>query len=81
MSSGLLPPRTIVGLIRINNHCLFTWRAMDTHGTAGGDAPRFVEATAEHCRACVDEVVRRGFSVVDLADDSPTPRQKQVAKP
>jgi hypothetical protein len=78
MSSGLLPPRSLVGLIWINNHCLFTWRAADTPGAAA-PAPRFVEAHADHCQPCVDEVVRRGFGGVDLREDQATP-QRQSAK-
>jgi hypothetical protein len=68
-------PAQLVGLIRVNEHCLFTWRGIppeDYHGE--GQAPRFVDVTAEHCKRCIAEVVENlGFAINGQAQQGPQP--------
>ncbi len=48
----------LVGLIRVRQHCTFTWRRNLRHDQ------RSVDVFANHCADCVDEVRRRGYSLV-----------------
>ena len=53
-----------VGLVRINSHCLFTWR-----GRADGDPAtptRYVEVHDDHCDGCIDAALTSGFGTVDM---------------
>jgi hypothetical protein len=60
-------PTEIVGLIRINDHCLFTWRGPAPEHRRKGVPDRAVEVTDDHCQLCIEEAVTRlGFAVVDL---------------
>jgi hypothetical protein len=40
-----------IGLIRIRDHCLFTWRERDF-----GRGARVIEFTPEHCEECIAEL-------------------------
>jgi hypothetical protein len=61
------PRFEVVGLIRVLNCCLFTWREATFGGT------RTVEISSEHCENCIAEVkkIGPGWKLLDLriADD------------
>ncbi len=50
--------RMPVGLLRVREHCTFTWRGP----VEGGQ--RTVEVFPEHCAECIAEVRRRGFDLI-----------------
>jgi hypothetical protein len=60
-------PSAIVGLIRVRDHCLFTWRGIAPEVYTGeGWPPRAVEVRDDHCQACIDEMGDRlGFVLED----------------
>jgi hypothetical protein len=55
MAGNASPQR--VGLIRIRDHCTFSWHANDS----GGRRQVHVEPT--HCRECVTELEKLGYDV------------------
>jgi hypothetical protein len=57
MNESTKPPGRRIGLIRIRNHCTFTWQkpADSDQGT--------VEARANHCPKCLAEVQRLGYQL------------------
>jgi hypothetical protein len=62
-----VPPVEIVGLIRVDDHCLFTWRGPATETRRRGVLDRSVEINDDHCKLCIEEVVMRlGFGTIDL---------------
>jgi hypothetical protein len=65
-------PRELVGLIRVNDHCLFTWRGLAPEDFDGeGPPPRTVEVREDHCQPCVDEVTGGlGFNALDTRDQA-----------
>jgi hypothetical protein len=58
-------PDDLVGLLRVRQHCTFTWRK------AARQDERIVEVFANHCSDCVDEVRRRGYRLVLTDPDKP----------
>jgi hypothetical protein len=59
------PP--LVGLIRLRDHCTFSWE----EPAPGG--PRRAEVRATHCPACVAELRTKGYVIVReglLGDDA-----------
>lgn len=63
MTDDSEPRRLPVGLLRVRNHCTFTWRGL----VAGGQ--RSIEVLPDHCAECVAEVRRLGFDVIYIAAD------------
>jgi hypothetical protein len=51
-------PATRVGLIRMRDHCTFTWRQHE------GSDLRSVEVRATHCSECVAALETSGFRLV-----------------
>lgn len=51
-------PRPLVGLVRVREHCTFTWRK----ATPG--APASVEVREDHCPQCLADVRRRGYRLL-----------------
>src|SRR5688572_13314239 len=47
---------TLVGLIRVNACCTFSWEEFE-------DGRRRIEVGAVHCPACVEEMQRRGYEL------------------
>jgi hypothetical protein len=45
----------VIGLLRVRNHCLFTWRERGNR--------RVVEVSEAHCEVCIEEVRGRGYDV------------------
>ena len=64
------PPRGLVGLVRVREHCTFNWRSLVESGV------RVVEVIPTHCADCIAEVRRRGYRLEGTAcedrDDSRT---------
>ena len=58
MKSRAIEPDDLVGLVRIRQHCTFTWRR------AARQEQRSVEIFPNHCADCVDEARRRGYTLV-----------------
>jgi hypothetical protein len=54
-----------VGLIRLNDCCLFTW------SSAGEGRPRTIEIRAEHCERCIAELLRTQGGKVRLTRARP----------
>jgi hypothetical protein len=50
----------LVGLLRLREHCTFTWREPQ----AGGR--RSAEVRSTHCEACVAELRRLGYDIVSV---------------
>jgi hypothetical protein len=55
MSGTTKPPATLVGLIRIRNHCTFTWHKPEDSDQGS------VEVRSDHCPKCMAEVQRLGY--------------------
>lgn len=55
----------LVGLIRINQHCTFSWEQPQEGGS------RSAEVGSTHCAACVEELRRLGY--VLLPEDRRAP--------
>lgn len=53
---------TRVGLVRVRNHCTFTWRAAEC------DAAKSAVLGPTHCAECIEELRRLGYQVVREAD-------------
>jgi hypothetical protein len=51
-------PRGLVGLVRLRDHCTFTWRGSEAERT------RTVEVRDDHCLQCLTEARRLGYRVV-----------------
>lgn len=65
-----VPPselRVLVGLLRVSDHCIFTWRRRE------GSDRRAVVVQDHHCTSCVAEAVRRGFDVEHAGDAAGEP--------
>ena len=54
-----------IGLIKIRDHCLFTWREREF-----GRGPRRIEITSAHCEACIRELrgLERGGTPIEYVD-------------
>jgi len=50
-------PTVVVGLVRVREHCLFTWRATTR------EAEKRVTVEPEHCDACIADLPRLGYAV------------------
>lgn len=63
MTNGDAP---LVGLVRLREHCTFTWQRPD------GSDERTVMVHRDHCLQCLAEARRRGYRLVDEngADDA-----------
>ena len=61
MTDDAEPRHVPVGLLRVRNHCTFTWRGAVT------GAQRRVEVLPDHCAECIAEVRRRGLEVIYVA--------------
>lgn len=59
MSADPPPPVMLVGLMRVREHCTFTWRKPETGGV------RAVEVLADHCLQCIAELRRGGFELIN----------------
>jgi hypothetical protein len=53
-----IKPVVLVGLIRLREHCIFTWRETERGGR------RSVEVRATHCAECVGELQALGYVLV-----------------
>jgi len=51
-------PYVLVGLVRIREHCTFTWRRQE------GLGERTVHILPHHCDLCLREARRRGFRLI-----------------
>jgi len=51
-------PSVLVGLMRLREHCTFTWRRQD------GLDERTVHVLPHHCEPCLREARRRGFRLI-----------------
>jgi hypothetical protein len=54
-------PAVIVGLLRLRDHCTFSWEEPQS----GGRRTAWVRAT--HCADCVSELERRGYEIARVA--------------
>jgi hypothetical protein len=54
MTSSDRERSVLVGLIRLRDHCTFTWSKQEDGG------PRTVDVRANHCSECVAELVKLG---------------------
>jgi hypothetical protein len=52
------PPVTLVGLLRMREHCMFTWKELQLGG------PRSVEIGPSHCATCIAEVRQLGYQLI-----------------
>ncbi len=52
----------VVGLLKVNGCCLFTWREPELRGT------RAIEIAPDHCTTCIAELRRMGpgWMLIDL---------------
>jgi hypothetical protein len=55
---------TPVGLIRVRDHCTFTWR--------GPEDERTVEIEAHHCADCIADVRTRGYRLIEIQQSAQT---------
>jgi hypothetical protein len=62
MTSSDSDPRILVGLIRLRDHCTFTWRKQEDGG------PRTVDVRTNHCSECVAELEKLGYTVNESTD-------------
>jgi hypothetical protein len=62
MTSSDRERSVLVGLIRLRDHCTFTWRKQQDGG------PRTVDVRANHCRECVAELVKLGYGISESTD-------------
>jgi hypothetical protein len=53
------PPLVLVGLIRVREHCIFTWQEPE------GSAQRSVKILPSHCAECIAEIRRLGYNLTD----------------
>ena len=51
------PSPELVGLVKVREHCVFTWRALSTLGA------KRVRVEREHCDACIASVQEIGYVV------------------
>ncbi len=51
----------IIGLLKIRDHCLFTWREPER------ERRRIVEIRSEHCEQCIAELYKMavGWTLID----------------
>jgi hypothetical protein len=63
-------PVVLVGLIRLRDHCAFTWEEPERGGR------RTARVMPTHCAACVQELVNLGYRVVrqETEPNGPAPR-------
>jgi hypothetical protein len=66
MNGRRTEPDDLVGLVRVRQHCTFTWRK------AAHQDQRSVEVFGNHCADCVEEVRRRGYSLVFTDPERPS---------
>lgn len=52
------PPLPIVGLVRLREHCAFTWRRSE------GQVQSSLEIREHHCLQCIAEARRRDYKLV-----------------
>ena len=57
-------PITLTGLVRVREHCVFTWREPE------GGGERSVDIFPTHCTECIKEIQQRGYRLVT---ESPKP--------
>jgi hypothetical protein len=57
-SFSLLSAR--VGLIRVREHCNFTWRELEEGG------PRHAEVLPTHCKECIEVLRQQGMQLIFL---------------
>jgi hypothetical protein len=57
-------PVTLTGLVRVREHCVFSWQEPER----GGERSAVVLTT--HCAACVAELQLRGYKLVQGTFDS-----------
>lgn len=56
-------PRLSTGLLRVRDHCTFTWfRQAESE-------QRLVHVREDHCETCIAEVRRRGYDVIANPSD------------
>jgi hypothetical protein len=58
MANEPKPPVMLTGLIRVRNHCLFTWQEPE------GGGPRSVEIWPSHCAECIAEIRERHYRLI-----------------
>ncbi len=54
----------LVGLVRIRDHCVFTWERPQS-----GDR-RIARVGPTHCQACIDELLRLGYPILGEAQEN-----------
>lgn len=65
MSDPTKPP-VLVGLVRLRDHCTFTWAESERGGR------RVATVYGTHCAQCVAELQERGYGVAPEGDDDKT---------
>lgn len=64
-------PVMLVGLLRIPEHCTFTWQEPE------GGGQRSVEIVRTHCAECVAEIRKLGYRLVYESGMDPGPGEKE----
>jgi hypothetical protein len=57
-------PVTLIGLIRLREHCAFTWQEPEAGGT------RIARIRSTHCADCISELGKLGYRLVPEEDES-----------
>jgi hypothetical protein len=69
MSDRSTPRDVLLGLIRLREHCAFTWEEPVTGGA------RVALVQPIHCRECVAELLRLGYIVSDKGREDGSTRE------